>query len=190
MRSLFFSVFTLIVFSACQSGGTLILPEKEADTPDLWKGLTADRIYEQSVKFVQDEKPQHAMDGFKILAEQYPEHAHYIDAVLSMGKIYTDQFREYDNGMKMFGKVTELYPDSSVTAQAYFMLGFINANYVANDGEARKHYETFLKKFPDHELAGSVKFELDNLGLNADDILKLNLQDSTDTVVDSTGAEK
>jgi TolA-binding protein len=188
MRRMIF-VFMLTGLFACQAGGNLILPEKETVETDVWKGLSADKIYEQSVKFVREEKPQHAMDGFKLLAEQYPGHKHSIDAVLSMGKIYTDQFREYDNGIKMFKKVAELYPDSSVTAQAYFMLGFINANYIANEDEARKNYETFLKKFPKHELAGSVQFELDNLGLNADDILKINLNDSSDVKIDSTGVK-
>lgn len=186
---LLFALFILTAFVACRTSGTIVLPDKETETADIWKGLDADKIYEQSAKFIREEKPQHALDGFKLLAEQHPGHVHYVDAILSMGKIYTDQFREYDNGIKMFSRVTELYPDSSVTAQAYFMLGFINANYVANEKEARKHYETFLKKYPTHELAGSVQFEIDNLGLNADDILKLNINDSTGVSTDTTGSK-
>lgn len=183
-------VFLLLIsVSACRTSGTLILPEKEPVETNVWAGLSADKIYEKAVQYVRDEKPQHALDGFRLLADQYPGHLHYIDAVLSMGKIYTDQFREYDNGMSMFRKVTELYPDSSVTAQAYFMLGFISANYTEKEEDARKYYNLFLQKFPDHELAGSVQFELDNLGLNADDILKLNLQDSLDVSIDSTSRQ-
>lgn len=174
----------LILATACQTGGTLILPDPDPVKTDVWALLPADSLYARAVRFIQEEKPQHAMDGLQKLLEKYPSHPHAIDALLSMGKIYTDQFREYHHGLEMFQKVVNQFPDHPLTAQAYFMLGFINANYINRENDAREYYNRFLEKYPEHELAGSVRFELEHIGLNVDEILKISGEDSTGTKTD------
>ena len=43
--------------------------------------------------------------------------------------------------------------------------------YVINDEKSAKvEYQQFLKKFPNHELAPSVKFEIDYLGKSIEEI--------------------
>lgn len=177
-----------LILAACQAGTRLTVTD-ETPMKDPWEGLNDEEIYRKAAQFIAEEKPQHAVDGFTIIVEKYPSSHRYVDALLSMGKIYTDQFREYTNASAAFKKVAELYPDSSVTAQAYFMLGFIHANYDIKLDEARKYYETFLNKYPKHELASSVQFELQNLGMNADEILKTALPDSMDAASDTTGGK-
>jgi TolA-binding protein len=182
-------IFFLVLIAACQSTGTRLVVSDEAGAINPWEGLNDEAIYAKAAQYIKDEKPQHAVDGFTLIAEKYPTSPRYVDALLSMGKIYTDQFREYSNGVTSFKKVVNLYPDSSVTAQAYFMLGFIHANYDIKLDEARKYYETFLKKYPSHELASSVQFELSNLGMNADEILKTSLPDSLGVETDSAATK-
>jgi hypothetical protein len=45
-----------------------------------------------------------------------------------------------------------------------FLSGFIYNNDLRQLDSAKIVYETFLKKYPDHELAASARFELETLG--------------------------
>lgn len=157
---------------ACQAGTRLTVKDDPAPpVREDWSRYTAETLFEKAARFIEEEKPQHAVDAFEYITMHHPQFPRAIDAWLSMGKIYADQFHEYPHAMDMFTKVIKLYPDSAATAQAYFMLGFINSNYVQNLDEARRYYQAFLEKYSQHELVPSVKFELENLGRNADEIL-------------------
>ena len=48
------------------------------------------------------------------------------------------------------------------------------ANILNDNSQAELNYKNFLDRFPDHELAPSVQFELDHLGkdINEIDVLK------------------
>ncbi|GIV45488.1 MAG: hypothetical protein KatS3mg036_0306 [Ignavibacterium sp.] len=52
------------------------------------------------------------------------------------------------------------------------MAGFICAENLKDYKRAEYYYKKFLKAYPDHELASSVKVELDNLGKSPEEILK------------------
>ena len=49
-------------------------------------------------------------------------------------------------------------------------IGYIYANVINDTKSAEAEYESFLKKFPDHELSPSVKFELEYLGKSIEEI--------------------
>ena len=46
------------------------------------------------------------------------------------------------------------------------------ANVLKDLNNAKNKYQNFLKKFPNHELAPSVNFELDNMGLSIEELQK------------------
>ena len=50
------------------------------------------------------------------------------------------------------------------------MVGYIYANILNDTKSAQIEYESFLNKFPDHELSPSVKFEIDYLGKSIEEI--------------------
>jgi hypothetical protein len=58
------------------------------------------------------------------------------------------------------------------------MIGYRYANDIKDLNSAKKYYEDFLAKWPNHELAASVKWELNNLGK---DISELDLKLGTPT---------
>ena len=59
------------------------------------------------------------------------------------------------------------------------MIGFIYANSVSDTAKAREAYTIFLKKYPDHELVSSVKWELAHLGKDINQIPELKNIEST-----------
>ena len=50
------------------------------------------------------------------------------------------------------------------------MIGYIYANVLNDIDNAKIEYEKFVRDFKDHELAPSVKFELEYLGKGIDEI--------------------
>ena len=77
---------------------------------------------------------------------------------------------EYDEALTNFKNILKNYPESELASKATFMVGFINANHLNNLEEAKKYYEMFIKKYPNHELVDSAKYELETLGKNIEDL--------------------
>lgn len=57
----------------------------------------------------------------------------------------------------------EQYPDSDVSPQAQFMIGFIHSEELKNYDEAEKAFRELLKRYPHCELAGSAQWMVDHM---------------------------
>jgi outer membrane protein assembly factor BamD (BamD/ComL family) len=73
------------------------------------------------------------------------------------------------------------YPDSSVSVQAQFMIGFINSEELKSYDEAEKALRELLARYPDSELAESARWMLENMRTK-------DAPDFVDTPDDSTAA--
>ncbi len=91
-------------------------------------------------------------------------------------KLAYDQYNEgkYAESIQNFISLIEKYPEGENTPNTMFMIGFINANHLEKYDEAKKYYNMFMEKYPDHELVSSAKYELETLGkdINELDIFK------------------
>ncbi len=76
----------------------------------------------------------------------------------------------YADAIENFKIILEKYPEGKTTANATFMLGFVNANSLENLEEAKKYYTLFVEKYPDHELADDAQYELNTLGQDINDL--------------------
>ncbi len=63
-----------------------------------------------------------------------------------------------------------VYPKSDFAPQVKFQIGYTYANEIKNLEQARIHYEEFLKQYPNHDLAGSVDWELKHLNNDINEI--------------------
>jgi TolA-binding protein len=95
--------------------------------------------------------------------------------------LYNNQ--EYEKAIVNFKKVIDWYPKGKFTATSIFLIGFISNNYTKDLDEAKKYYQMFIDKYPDHEMISSAKYELENLGKDIDSLPIFK------DLVDSTGTE-
>ncbi len=85
--------------------------------------------------------------------------------------------------VRSYEQIVENFPESENRSKAVFMLGFLYANELHDTDKARSYYSQMLQEYPDHELAVSVEFELENLGKAIEEIdsilvKKIEIQDA------------
>lgn len=111
-----------------------------------------------------------AIELLKYLINRYPEEPIAAKAQYMIGDVYMNEIRDFDSALQAYRTVTVDYTGQKEEAHAQFMLGYIYANVLNNFEEARKEYQIFIRKFPQNDLVPSVKFELDNLGKDINEI--------------------
>ncbi len=62
-----------------------------------------------------------------------------------------------------YGKVLAQYPDSDVSPQAQFMIGFIQSEELKDYDAAEKSFKTLLQRYPKSELAASAKWMVEHM---------------------------
>ena len=81
-----------------------------------------------------------------------------------------NDLRDFEKALEEYRIVLNNYKGSKEESLAQFMIGYIYANVLKDFDKARIEYQVFLDRFPKHELSPSVKFEIDHLGKDINDI--------------------
>lgn len=94
-------------------------------------------------------------------------------------ELYNNQ--EYQKAIDHFKIVIDKYPNGKFTATSIFLIGFISNNFTKDLDQAKKYYELFIKKYPNHEMISSAKYELENLGKDIESLpIFKEMADSTE----------
>ena len=111
-----------------------------------------------------------AVEHLIYMTEHYTHHELAPKGQYMLGDLYMNEFRDFPIAIQEYRKVIENFAGSSQEAHALFMIGYIYANVVNDPKSAEIEYGEFLKRFPNHELAPTVKFDLDYLGKSKEEI--------------------
>ena len=77
---------------------------------------------------------------------------------------------QFYHAIKGYEDFIAKFPQSQYTPNAKFLIAFTYNNQLADTESARKHYESFIKAYPEHSLRQSAEYELNNLGKNLEDL--------------------
>jgi parvulin-like peptidyl-prolyl isomerase len=92
-----------------------------------------------------------------------------IHGYLSQKKSARDMFKEAQEAgpaatrIELYQKVLDTYPDSDVSPQAQFMIGFIHSEELKDYDGAEAAFKTLLKRYPKSELAASAQWMLEHM---------------------------
>jgi peptidyl-prolyl cis-trans isomerase C len=92
-----------------------------------------------------------------------------IESFVTQKKSAREMFQDAQNGgaplkrIELYQKLLDQYPDSDVSAQAQFMVGFIYSEEIKNYDEAEKAFRQLLKRYPDSELAPSAQWMVEHM---------------------------
>ncbi len=136
-------------------------------------------LYKTAKEEIKNGNIQAAIENFEKLVETNPYSEYAPDAFFSLASLYQtlegdsiQKLNNYKKALEYYNEIIEKFPNNEKTPQAIFMAGFICSENLKDLEKARYYYKKFLKAYPDHELASSVKAELDNLGKSPEEILK------------------
>ena len=92
-----------------------------------------------------------------------------IESFLAQKKSARDMFQEAQNAgaaaqrIELYRKLLDEYPDSEVSPQAQFMVGFIYSEELKSYDEAEKAFRQLLKRYPESELAASAHWMVEHM---------------------------
>jgi outer membrane protein assembly factor BamD (BamD/ComL family) len=140
-------------------------------------------LFDKAQKDLSDKNYSGAVAGFDKLIAEAPKSDFVPQALFECAKIYhAEQIaglpkeESLIKAIQYYKKLYEGYPDFKESAAAMMMTGFILSNELNKPDEAKPIYEEFLKKYPESQLAGSVKLELESIGLSPEEILQKKLE--------------
>ena len=127
-------------------------------------------ILNQSESLRKDNMIKESLGHLVYLTEKYSNHIITPKGQYLIGDIYMNDLRDFNTAIQEYRKVSEKHKGSVQEPHAQFMIGYIFANIINDFESAKIEYETFLTMFPEHELVPSVKFEMEYLGKNINEI--------------------
>src|SRR5262249_43389133 len=92
-----------------------------------------------------------------------------IKGFLTARKTAREQFNEAqaltnpEARLEAYQKLLADYPDSEVSPQAQFMIGFINSEELKNYDEAEKGFRELVRRWPKAELAASAEWMISHM---------------------------
>lgn len=135
---------------------------------------TAEEYYTQSELDRNAKNIKSSLENLENLINRYPDHSLAPKAQYLIGDIYMNDLRDFEAAVTAYSSVVENYKESADAPKAQFMIGYIYANpqfgEIQDLDKAKLTYEIFLENFPNHELAPSVQFEMENLGKDINEI--------------------
>lgn len=76
------------------------------------------------------------------------------------------------DAVNILDSLERLYPDYKYMPDVLFFKGYVQESMLNDISAARKTYQVFLRKFPNHKLVPQVEFSIENLGKSPDELVK------------------
>jgi len=77
-----------------------------------------------------------------------------------------------EKALALWERMQKDYPDHEKTPIALFFQGFTCENNLKDTSRAKKYYNAFLEKHPNHEYADQVQMLLKNIDISPEDLIK------------------
>ncbi len=132
--------------------------------------MTEDEMWQRVEQLQASANTDSTIQMCQAILTEYPEGKNAPAALFMLGQAYNGK-HDYHAAVNYYSAFVKKYPDLKSTPLAMFFVGFIYNNNLQMFDSARVAYQNFIAKFPDHSLAASAKFELDNLGKTPDEII-------------------
>ena len=111
-----------------------------------------------------------AADILRKLVDSSGDEEILVKSNLLLAEIFYHDLKDFNRAIEEYDNFFKLFPFHKNAASSLFMQGFIYHNSLSDLQMAEKLYLKFLEEYPDHELVLSVRWELDNLGINIDEM--------------------
>ena len=150
-RLLLFIVPVVFLFTACKPSHDKALAKVVEAEDALKKSYASGKPETQMVLG--------AVDAYEQFVKYYPKDSMAPVFLIKAGDCYRI-LKQYDKAIAEYQKVENNYQGSKAYPNSIFIQGFVYENEVKDLPKAKERYETFLKKFPDNEMARAAQFSV------------------------------
>ena len=127
-------------------------------------------LFADSTMIIDKTKAGELMKLYIAYADQFQDDSSSADYLFKAGDI-ANNMRQPTEAIALFGRVRR-YQTYAKVPVALFLQGFITETELQDYGKAKEYYESFLQKYPNHQLTRDVQASLDNLGKSPEDLIK------------------
>ena len=152
----------MVLIASCQS------PEKKAQG----RLMGLEKELEKDTGKLPDKKKMYdVFIAYKNFCDSFPKNDSAAEYLYRAGRLASG-LTYLIEAVNCYDRVYTKYASSKRAPFCLFMEAFIYENQLHGMERAKKLYEEFLKKYPDHQLAKDVKFSLEHLGKSDDELIK------------------
>ncbi|NUM80852.1 tetratricopeptide repeat protein [bacterium] len=135
--------------------------------------MKAEDYFKTTDSLVAQNKIEEGLKMLDDLAAAYPKDtAVIIKSWTAAADIYAVHLQNFPKAIESLQRIIDTYPETPQASVSLFKIGFTYETLAHDMEKAKTVYEEFLKKYPQHELAESVKISLDHLGESDEELLE------------------
>lgn len=109
-----------------------------------------------------------ACEAFALVLPKDPEAPEFINKAAEI----SNALKTYDKSFSLYDWLNNSYSDNKRGQMALFMKAFLFDESLKDVENARKYYQEFIDKYPNHEFAKQAKLLMENLGKSQEEVLK------------------
>ena len=124
---------------------------------------------------------QGAAKALEEMMQKYPDAEGVEESMYRLGRIYEEDLdslktqvidgrvryrkssENVEKAISQYNTVTEKFPDADISADAFIRKGELYEKELKDYDQAKKAYETFLRRFPNHDDAGRIREKLEEI---------------------------
>lgn len=160
----FFSILLLVaVFSSCQ--------QNERDQLLSQISGMEKQLFEDKMGVIDKKEAANMIQYYVKFVDTYPKDEKSAEFLFKAADISINVFHS-QHTVKLFDRVITEYPNYEKAPQALFLKAFTYENYLNKMELAKKNYQLFLSKYPEHSFANDAQVSLNNLGKSPEEIIK------------------
>lgn len=142
-------------------------------------GEDATDLLAQAKKLRESGKENEALALYEQITREYADAPQTPEAMYQCAVLYFTVQKDPVKAATTYELVAETFPQSEWGHRGLFAAGFTYANEIGNLERGRLAYEKYLAQYADSSMAATARFELENLGKSAEELLESIQQSET-----------
>lgn len=114
---------------------------------------------------------QNIVEKYDEFANKNPKSKETPEYIFKAGRLLMNMNKGKE-AIEHFNNIYSNYKEYSKVPDCLFLMGFVYENTLHNNDKAKLMYQTFIEKYPKHEMADDAKASIANIGIPLEDLIK------------------
>jgi len=162
-KVIFIILGSIILFSSCQPD------EKQLVTQKINNLET--RLFETKNGIINNKEAANMIYAYIQFVDAYPADTMSPKYLFKAADVSINTFHSNES-IKLFDRLIKEYPNYDKTPHALFLKAFTYENYLGQIDSAKKYYQLFIEKYPQHPFTNDAQLSLQNLGKTPEEVIR------------------